>query len=1267
MSKLPSPIIAVSAAVAGLSGKCLSLVGDLKDTELLDLITNGDALGLAAGLTGIGVLAADYHGKWKDGKKMEGFSRTLQAIFRNTEEVRRRIPYAGVLIDECEQGLTNPNQVQLSLDDPAYPAFALYKALKRHDRPAEDCLREILSVLTKQDSTARLTAARQKQFAAELAEGQLTVLRSNHQALIALIEAKDLTARSNLDIHLASLRLELVAALDEIRSGIQTLLAGQQAHTSDLSEIKDSVRVLIERPSFRPHPIPHQLPPAADRFFGRVVEHGKLTARLREGKHTAVLGPAGMGKTALAAEVLASLFGKATPTDLARTLFPHGLVFLDLYSLKAVPDPFWHALANALQGDDFQKDAPAHERATLAAANKRFLLTIEGAEEADGTADRSYLCDLLAILPESATTLLLTRNSTQAPPARRIAIEHRLEPPDDTDLFRHHFGAEPPATLLAEMLALLEGHPLAITWAASLFGIEGHAAAALAVEWQGEMLPPIHDPDPNEPKHHTLQWLFRRSLRGLNTSTRRVLDAASLLARAPFPASLLSPILEGSATLRELAHRSILRSLPGGEWEFTHVLGYQFARQEVTPDAAETLAETLARQLAGELQEGARDAQGIDAVIPFARHLTHAAVLLETSRPPILWLSLANLLLYDIRDLLLFRGQLTHIDTCLRAVDDWLSRAPQDDPKWQRERSSCYDRFGDVALARGKLQVAAERFAYSLVVAETLAAANPNNTQWQRDLSICYHKLGGVAVAQGKLDVAAKRFADSLAVAETLAAVDPANTEWQRDLSINHDRLGDVAIAQGKLDVAANRFADSLAIREKLAVVDPANTEWLRDLSLSHDRLGDVAVAQGKLEVAANRFADSLAIREKLAVVDPANTLWQRDLSVSHERLGDVAVTQGKLEVAAKHFADSLAVAETLAVVDPANTEWQRDLSISHDRLGNVAVTQGKQDLAAKRFADSLAIREELAAADPDNTQWQRDLSMGYNKLGDVAIAQGDLNVAAERFADSLAVRETLAAAEPANTQWQGDLSISYNKLGDIALAQGKLEVAAKLFTDSLAIGEKLAAADPGNTEWQRDLASIHDRLGNVAVAQGRLDVAAKRFADSLAVADPDNAQWQSDLSSCYNKLGDVAVAQGKLDLADESFADSLAIREKLAAADPANTEWQRDLSVTHDRRGNLAFAQGGIDVATKRFADSLAIREKLAAANPANTQWQRDLFVPYYKLARLAGAQGDAFSERRYRQSAYDTLENLDRNGVHLAPEFRAILTMLKEKLADQ
>jgi hypothetical protein len=56
--------------------------------------------------------------------------------------------------------------------------------------------------------------------------------------------------------------------------------------------------------------LPRELPAPAERFFGRPAELERLTERLRQGKDTAVSGPAGMGKTALAAQALRAVVGE---------------------------------------------------------------------------------------------------------------------------------------------------------------------------------------------------------------------------------------------------------------------------------------------------------------------------------------------------------------------------------------------------------------------------------------------------------------------------------------------------------------------------------------------------------------------------------------------------------------------------------------------------------------------------------------------------------------------------------------------------------------------------------------------------------------------------------------------------------------------------------------------------------------------------------------------------------------------------------------------
>ena len=432
---------------------------------------------------------------------------------------------------------------------------------------------------------------------------------------------------------------------------------------------------------------------------------------------------------------------------------------------------------------------------------------------------------------------------------------------------------------------------------------------------------------------------------------------------------------------------------------------------------------------------------------------------------------------------------------------------------------------------------------------------------------------------------------------------------------------------------------------------------------------GDLARVRTTLADVRRDYEEAHRLAQRITTYDPRNTQGQRDLAVSYGNLGDVAVAQGKLEEAALAYGEGLAIAKKLAEGDPSNTEWQRDLALFSERHGNVAVAQGKLEEAARAYGEGLAIRQKLAEGDPSNTEWQRDLSVSYIKLGDVAVAQGKMADAARAYGEGLAIAKKLAAGDPSNTEWQQDLAASSERVGNVAVAQGKLEEAARAYGEGLAIAKKLAAGDPSNTELQRNLSVSSLRLGEVAVAQGQLADAAQAYGDGLAIrqklaaGDPSNTQWQRDLSISYHKLGDVARAQGKLADAARAYGDGLAIRQKLAAGDPSNTQWQRDLSVFSERLGNVAMAQGKLEEAARAYGEGLAIVKKLAGSDPSNTQWLRDLWVSYWKLADLAERRNKASEAQVYWKQALDVLSGIEKRGLHLTPEDRQWLEILRRK----
>jgi tetratricopeptide (TPR) repeat protein len=808
------------------------------------------------------------------------------------------------------------------------------------------------------------------------------------------------------------------------------------------AQVCDAVRELLIRYVLAPRPsksavtavaaeaparIPCELPPAAEEHVGRQTELNRLAERLREGKNSAVVGPAGLGKTALAAEAVRVVVG-AKGENLAASPFPDGVVLLDLYTHRGRAEPAWNRLADTLGGPAFLERSLPHDRAAEACRGRRALIILEGGEEADGENDRSDIEELCGVfLPSQNCRLLLTRNSHQAIPSEAIELKEALLPNDAAQLFDSLTAGRLGGEVRERVLTLLEGHPLALTWAGNLLARGDEDPARLANDWQAGGLPKLSDPTKAE---HTLDWLFNRSVRGLDQATQRVLDAAGLLARAPFPMGPIAAIMNDDDAARDALRALVLRGLlqrarEAEHWQFTHVLGYRFARKEKGSDPA--LRESLAQWLIDAIRQALESFD--DQKAPVARRLLeHAAALLRTDDDQRLWTTAAMPLLYDVADRLWDRGRLDLMQASVTAVGEWIACFPQttaEEVKWDREWSVVLGRRGNVLQIQGDLPAALVAYRESLAIIRRLAEANPADANWQRDLSVRHHNVGDALSDQGDLPRALAAYREALAISRRLAEADPANTNRQRDLSVGHNKVGNVLSDQGDLPGALAAYREMLAISRRLAEADPANTNRQRDLSISHNKVGEVLSDQGDLPGALAAYRDGLAISRSLAEADPSNASWQRDLGVSYDYVAGVLSDQGDLPGALAVYRDSLAIGRRLAEADPSNARWQRDLGVSHANVGDVLRDQRDLPGALAAYQEALAIRRRLIEADPSNASWQRDLSYSLTAIATILEQQGHATDALSLAEESLAIDERLAALDPTNAIWKKDVSVT--------------------------------------------------------------------------------------------------------------------------------------------------------------------------------------------------------------------------------------------------
>lgn len=753
-------------------------------------------------------------------------------------------------------------------------------------------------------------------------------------------------------------------------------------------------------------PIPRGLQPPGYAFRGRSELLAALVERLQQGRSTAVVGDAGMGKTALVVEALQQVLGRdpgEQQAALRRSRFADGIVFLDLYLHHGQAEPVWGALATARgepAKDSAGNEVPALQRAIAACGGKRLLLVVEGGEEARGTTEadgfvRTTRTALLDPLPLQQTTVLwLSRRGDQWPSHETLSLEEPLGDDDARALFDEL--AADPATgaprvappLRDRALALLHGHPLAITWTAALMASGNVVKTDLLADLAEQPSLSLHDP---QQKAHTLAWLFGRSLRGLDPDARCSLLAAGLLAADALPRAAIAAATGLDDRAQRIALEACLAArllrldeeayaetgVPG--YRFGHALAYEYARERARaePDVA-ALLKGLAEWADGVLKAGLAVNAPTEATVAVPHTLAHALALLAADTPPWLWRPLVANLLYEIADRLEALGQLVSARLGLEVVAWWLEQARGARPefsRWLRETISVHSRQGHLSLLHGDLIAAQSHFEASFTLSEQLVAQEAENSDSQHVLSISHEKLGDIRHIQGDLSSAQRHYESALLIRKRLVEKSPEKTHWQHSLWASFNKLGEIQQSEGYLASAQQHYASGLEIAQRLVSQYPENAELKRDLGITHSLLGDVKQAQGNLIEAQRHCVNALTIAERLAEQDPTNARWQRDLSVNHHKLGEVKQAQGDLHHAQRHYTVARTISERLARQDPVNAGWQHDLAITLIKLAEVRGADGDVPGTLEHLQAARAILQALCQQVPEHPQFQRDMS----------------------------------------------------------------------------------------------------------------------------------------------------------------------------------------------------------------------------------------------------------------------------------------------------
>lgn len=184
-------------------------------------------------------------------------------------------------------------------------------------------------------------------------------------------------------------------------------------------------------------------------------------------------------------------------------------------------------------------------------------------------------------------------------------------------------------------------------------------------------------------------------------------------------------------------------------------------------------------------------------------------------------------------------------------------------------------------IASGNSAEALTTLEQALAITETLAAIDPSYLEWQRDRSICLERIGDVKMMTGDLLGATANYEKSMTIQQRLVAADHGRPDRLRGLAMAIERLGDIRFAGGDQAGALGFYEQCLDIRQQLTAVDPDRLEWLRDLAGSYDKLGDTLLAAGRYAEALANQRERLDIVQRMVAAAPADLYYQADLAIS--------------------------------------------------------------------------------------------------------------------------------------------------------------------------------------------------------------------------------------------------------------------------------------------------------------------------------------------------------------------------------------------------
>jgi tetratricopeptide (TPR) repeat protein len=583
----------------------------------------------------------------------------------------------------------------------------------------------------------------------------------------------------------------------------------------------------------KPPYIPHQLPSLEPCFVGRYEEMIWLLESLHPGKVVAICGPGGMGKSALAAQVVHKL---------EEGRFPDGIIFHSFYHQPETA----HALHHIAQSLNIEPEPTLETAVRIALAGRKMLLILDGTEEAD---------DLPAMLRLRGTcgVLITSRKRSDALGSPlNLALLHEQEA---AEAFRKYSGEADDDASVQGICNILGGWPVALQLAGRYLKSTGESAADYLHWIERE---PLKELGSGSHQEENVSLLLRRSVAQVSDDARLALGAAGCLAFAPIASEPVGTIFEcderrGRNALNELVNYGMMERKEE-RWQISHALIHTYSRTELAlnKDSLERLAAYYIYFCEEQSQAGLEGYVCLDKERVHCLHLTESCLnsgLLDEVQ------ALARAIIIYLDRQGYWTEKLTIVSMRLNAA-----RLKEE----RRDESWCLNELGETCWKIGEYTRALEYYRQSLLILREWG-----NRQGE---SLTLNNIGLIYDLQCNYEQALQCYTQSLMMQRE------ADSRTGEGSTLNNMAM--VYMKQGRYEEALTCLQQSLSI--SLETGDKAGE------SATLNNIAAIYHSQGNTASALEYLEQGLAIRQELGDrAGEAQSCW--NIGLTYKDMGNLA------------------------------------------------------------------------------------------------------------------------------------------------------------------------------------------------------------------------------------------------------------------------------------------------------------------------------------------------------------------------------------------